>query len=103
MLRLAREVKKSSGKSVSVVNARRIKPLDEKFLNKVAGKNIITLEENVLRGGFGESVIEYYNANGVKTRVKTFAISDKFVNHASQDEQLIKEGFTAKNVENQLI
>ena len=103
MLRLAREVKKSSGKSVSVVNARRIKPLDEKFLNKVAGKNIITLEENVLRGGFGESVVEYYNANDAKTRVKIFAFSDKFVNHASQDEQLIKEGFTAKNVENQLI
>ncbi len=104
MLRLGEEVKNLTDKNVSVVNSRQIKPLDDEFLKKISDKNIITLEENVLKGGFGESVVAFYNSEKLmNVKIKTFGFSDKFVSHATQKEQLDKEGITAKNVVNQLI
>jgi len=80
---------KDEGISVQVVNARFVKPLDEKLLCDTAKslKKIITVEENVLMGGFGSAVLELFEKRGIfNANVKRLGIKDEFVEHASQAE-----------------
>ena len=103
MLNLANEVKNSTDKSVSIINARCIKPLDTEVLDRICDKNVIILEENVKTGGFSSAVINYFVDNGVKTKVNVFAVEDKFIPHASVERQLTLCGFTAENIKSKLI
>ena len=98
MLRLAYEVKEKAQKSLCVINARSIKPLYKSILDTFAGKKIIVLEENVLEGGFGSSVLEYVSKEGIKCDVICKAFPDKFISHATVDEQLKEVGFTVDSV-----
>ena len=97
-LRIALSVKGKSAKPVSVVNARSVKPLDKKFLDGLKGKNVITIEENVLSGGFGAAVDEYLANANIDCNVKNFAFGDEYVAHASVEEQFIKAGITVETV-----
>ncbi len=63
--------------NVNIVNARFVKPLDKALLNGIAAENIITLEDNMLGGGFGSYVCEYFSGSG--KRVKSFAYRDEFI------------------------
>jgi 1-deoxy-D-xylulose-5-phosphate synthase len=75
------------GIGVTLVNCRFVKPLDIDLINQLAGniKNIITVEENVLHGGFGSAVLESLNNNGISSvRVRRIGISDTFVEHGPQ-------------------
>lgn len=98
MIALAKQVNKKLSKKATIVNARVIKPLDKEYLLKIKDKNIITLEENVKRGGFGSSVLEFYNENNVKADVSILSIKDNFVKHATTSEQLLDNGLTVENV-----
>ena len=85
----AAEKLKEKGISVRVINARFVKPLDEKLLCHTAHilKRIITVEENVLMGGFGSAVLELFEQKGIRDAVvKRLGIRDEFVEHASQGE-----------------
>lgn len=85
----AAERLKEKGISVRVINARFIKPLDEALLCRTAYslKRIITVEENVLMGGFGSAVLELLEHKGIRDAVvKRLGIGDEFVEHASQGE-----------------
>lgn len=72
-----------AGLPATVVNARFIKPLDTDMLDALAEKHnmIVTMEENVLRGGFGEAVSDYYMTKGLPVFVKHVGIPDVFVEH----------------------
>lgn len=83
---------------VTVVNARVVKPLDKLFLDKLVGKNVITVEEGVLSGGFGSAVNSYLTGNGMNCRLKNIGFADEFVMHASVDVQLKKAGVTPDNI-----
>jgi 1-deoxy-D-xylulose-5-phosphate synthase len=83
----ASEMLKRDGIRAAVVNARFIKPLDEKLIIDIAQKTkkIITVEENVLAGGFGSAVLECLNRAGIRDAVvKRIGIDDEFVEHGSQ-------------------
>ena len=56
-----REKLKFAGFSCTLVNARFVKPIDEDMIRYLASKHdiIVTLEENVISGGFGEHVLEF--------------------------------------------
>lgn len=60
---------------VGVVNARFVKPLDEAMLRDVArsARAIITVEDNTVVGGFGSAVLEFLNAEGIKTPCASWA------------------------------
>ena len=103
MLNLAKEVKDSTDKAVSIINARCIKPLDTDVLDEIFDKNVIILEENVKSGGFSSAVINYYANKGVFAKVSSFAVEDKFIPHASVDSQLTLCGFTVENIKSKLI
>ncbi len=87
---------KTSG--VSVVSVRTIKPLDEKTLNGIKNSLVITLEENVLSGGFGWSVKDYYSNKDNGVLVNSLGVNDQFVSHAKIKEQMEMCGITEESV-----
>jgi 1-deoxy-D-xylulose-5-phosphate synthase len=71
-----------------VVNARFIKPLDEDLLLESAARTgrLVTVEENVLSGGFGAAVLELLERNGVRdVKVRRVGLPDEFVPHGKQE------------------
>lgn len=91
---------KEAGYHCSLVNARFIKPIDEGALLEASGEHslIVTMEENVASGGYGEKVREYLSEHAKGCKVLNIAIPDKFVEHGSV-EQLYKElGMDADSV-----
>ena len=91
MIRLAQNA--FSGKDVTIVSARAVKPLDEKFLDTIPAATVVTMEENSAIGGFGSAVTAYFAKKGYKTRVKIFAAPDEFIEHASVERQMETNGF----------
>jgi 1-deoxy-D-xylulose-5-phosphate synthase len=74
------------GISATVVNCRFIKPLDIERISELAEAipRIITVEENVLHGGFGSAVLEALNDTGVNSfYLQRLGIDDTFVEHGS--------------------
>lgn len=78
----------SMGISCEVVNMRFVKPLDTHLLDELALRfsSVVTLEDNVITGGFGSGVAEYFGAKRTPIRVKRHGIPDHFVAHGSPEE-----------------
>jgi len=89
------------GIKVAVINARFVKPLDEKcilYYVQMSGK-LFTLEENVLQGGFGSAVIEFLSAQGLGgLQIYQFGIPDTFVEHGSPELLRARYGLTIEQV-----
>ena len=92
----ALEELKICGISVSVINARFVKPLDTDMLEELAGKKIITVEDNVLLGGFGSLVNTYFSSRGIC--VKNFAYPDKFIPQGGISELMEDYGVSSKAI-----
>ncbi len=75
------------GIKVGVVNARFVKPLDEKLLLELSRKyNIfLTVEDNVVAGGFGAGVLEFFARKGILKRVFNLGVPDRFIEHGNQN------------------
>jgi 1-deoxy-D-xylulose-5-phosphate synthase len=83
----AAEILTRRGLNPSVINARFAKPLDGDMLEKVVTEYsfLITVEENVLAGGFGSAVVEHLSDREVpRVTVKRIGLPDSFVEHGSQ-------------------
>ena len=82
------------GISCEVVNCRFIKPMDNAYLKSIIGrfKQVVTIEEGVRSGGFGESVAAWLSTNGYKNSINIMSLPDKFVEHGSRVE-LINQCF----------
>ena len=102
MITLAQEIEKELKSSITIINARSVKPLDEEMLVEIKKDLIVTLEENSLIGGFGSLVKGFYAENNLSTKVLSFGIKDAFVEHGSVSEQLEENGLTAKEIVNQI-
>lgn len=68
------------------------KPLDEEALHSIckAFRNIVVVEDGVLKGGFGSAVLEFMSDNGYRVNVIRLGVPDNFVEHGAQAE-LYKE------------
>ena len=75
----------------SLINSRFIKPVDEKLLKEIAKSNkpIYVYTTDIIKGGLGDSILEFYSLNNIKANVKIIGIDDRFVTHGS-NEQLKK-------------
>jgi len=74
---------------IEVINARFVKPLDGELLKDVFSrhKKVITLEDNVITGGFGSAILEFMNQNRIKdVDLIMHGLPDKFVDHGTPDE-----------------
>ena len=80
-----REALKEKGYSVSLINARFVKPVDEKLLENLNENHrlIVTMEENVLNGGFGERVLRITRDMNLKYKVINVAIPNVYVEHGN--------------------
>ncbi len=83
---LAAEELEREGISVTVVNGRFVKPIDERLLSEIARNHpiIITVEENVIKGGFGSAVDEFLSS-WFTGKVINVGIPDRFIEHGNQD------------------
>jgi len=76
---------KEIGYNCSLINSRFVKPLDEKGLEALAKdhKLIVTIEENVASGGFGERAAQYILQRQIEVQVLNITLPDEYVEHGS--------------------
>lgn len=82
------------GLSVGVVDARFVKPMDEKLLIEKASKVklAVSIEENSVNGGFGEGMLNVLQRNGLAVDVMLMGVPDRFIAHGSVSQQLSECG-----------
>lgn len=88
-LNAAARLEREDGIDIGILNPRFIKPLDEKLLLDYISKyqKVITVEEQVLMGGFGSSILEMLNSNGfTNLKLKRLGLPDSFIPHGSQQK-----------------
>lgn len=80
-----RDILLEKGIKSSIVNARFVKPIDEAMVDYLSSNHetIVTLEENVLSGGFGEKVLDYVYNNNLNVKVINIALPDDYVEHGN--------------------
>ena len=80
-----REKLKEKGQPCTLVNARFVKPLDTDMIDRLCKthKLIVTMEENVLRGGMGMYVTKYIHEKHPEIRVIQIALPDAYVEHGN--------------------
>ncbi|HBN57425.1 MAG TPA: 1-deoxy-D-xylulose-5-phosphate synthase [Lachnospiraceae bacterium] len=80
-----RENLKKKGMDCSLINARFVKPVDEEMLVELSREHrlIITVEENVKTGGYGEHVLECVSRRGLPVKVLILALPDRYVEHGN--------------------
>lgn len=103
-LEAAEELQKE-GLSVRVVNARFIKPIDQQMMKAILndGLPILTIEEAVLEGGFGSTILEFAHDLGMyHTPIDRMGIPDRFIEHGSVTALLEEIGLTKAEVMNRI-
>jgi 1-deoxy-D-xylulose-5-phosphate synthase len=90
----------SKGFEVGVVNARFVKPIDEKLILESArcGK-VLTVEENAIQGGFGSAVLEVLEKNKMNNvKIRRLGIPDRFIEHGNTNLLRKKVGLDSKGI-----
>ena len=83
----AEELEKEKGIKAAVINARFVKPIDKEMIIDIAlrTRNLITIEENALAGGFGSAVLECLADAGITDiNVRRLGLPDRFVEQGAQ-------------------
>lgn len=99
-LRAADELAKD-GIEMEVINASSIKPLDRECLKSVFERNlpVVTLEEHVLEGGFGSSVLECAAEMDASVSVTVMAVEDRFIQHGDHKSLLKEVGLDDESIQ----
>ena len=108
MVKTALEVREkliAEGRKVSLVNARFVKPIDEEAVKKACKghKLIVTMEENILSGGYGEAVRQYADSIKTKAKLLNIAIPDTFVEHGKPAELMQMLHMDAQGITEQIM
>ena len=87
ILKIKEELEKNK-LNYELINCRYIKPIDEKMLIEIASykKPIYVYTCDILSGGIGDSILEYYSKNSINADVHVLGIDDEFVTHGSINE-----------------
>jgi len=96
----AADILSQEGISVEIINARFVKPLDETLILESVRRTgaLVTIEENVIAGGFGSAVLELLAREGVTVPATTIGIPDRFLDHASQSSLRKQAGLTVEDL-----
>ncbi|MDF1828567.1 1-deoxy-D-xylulose-5-phosphate synthase [Cycloclasticus pugetii] len=88
--------------NATVINMRFIKPLDEDMIRHIASthKTLVTLEENVIKGGAGSGVNEFINQASIDTKVLNIGLPDLNLEHGSREELLQEAGLDTQSIKN---
>ena len=108
MVKTAEEVRKilkDKGYSCSLINARFVKPIDEEAIDLISKDHslIVTLEENVLSGGYGEKVNDYVLKKKYGIDVVNVCLPDDYIEHGNVDILKKEIGIDADSIVNRII
>ena len=96
---------RNCGYEPTLVNMRFVKPLDMDLLEILREDHslIVTMEENVKSGGFGEQVMAYYGSRLHSPAVRIVAIEDKFVPHGSVEDLMHQQQMDSASVTERIL
>ena len=96
---------RNCGYEPTLVNMRFVKPLDMDLLEILREDHslIVTMEENVKSGGFGEQVMTYYGSRPHSPAVRIVAIEDKFVPHGSVEDLMHQQQMDSASVTERIL
>ena len=108
MVKVALEVRrqlKDRGDSCSLTNARFVKPIDEQAVRDACREHrlIVTLEENVASGGYGEKVRAYVDGIDAPVQVLNIAVPDEYVEHGNVELLKREIGIDADSVTTKIL
>ena len=85
---------------IEIVNCRFIKPMDESYLRSLIERFnlVITIEEGVIVGGFGDGVSSWLLENNFQGRIKRLGLPDSFIQHGKRDELLSEIGLDENGI-----
>ncbi len=86
--------------SIAHYDIRFLKPLDESMLHFIGKKfkQIITIEDGVIQGGFGSAVLEFMSDHKYNVQVKRLGIPDSFIEHGTPEELYAMLGLDEKGI-----
>jgi len=90
--------------SIAHYDLRFLKPLDEEMLHLIGKKfkQIVTIEDGVIIGGFGTAVLEFMTDNGYNAQIKRLGIPDSFIEHGTPEELYNMLGLDVEGIVNSL-
>lgn len=99
-LQASKKISRDFNIEITIINCRFIKPIDCNMLKKLANNHdtFITIEEGMLRGGFGSSILEYFSKNNISNTLKMIGIDDKFSKHGANSELFKDEGLDVDSI-----
>ncbi len=96
---------KQTGYSCTLVNGRFIKPIDTEVIGELAKEHrlLVTMEENVRSGGYGEKVRDYAQEQELPVKVLNIAVPDEYVEHGNVAFLYEEVGIDAESVTKRII
>lgn len=100
-----RDALKEVGYNCTLINARFAKPFDEEKLTEISKEHklLVTLEENVRTGGFGERVLAFVKERELPMEVLIIAVSDEYVEHGNVELLKQEVGIDAESIQKRII
>ncbi|MFZ2188431.1 MAG: 1-deoxy-D-xylulose-5-phosphate synthase [Candidatus Moraniibacteriota bacterium] len=97
---LGRSKKAAEAIDATLVDMRFIKPLDEELLRELAKTHqyFVTVEDNVVMGGAGSAVNEFFAKAGLNVRIKNLGLPDEFLSHGMRGEILAEVGLDEEGI-----
>jgi 1-deoxy-D-xylulose-5-phosphate synthase len=87
------------GIGVTVIDPRWVKPVDAAIADEARkARLVVTVEDNIVAGGFGDAVCRLLRDNDVGTPVKTFGLPQQFLAHGTRDEVLNEVGLVPQHL-----
>ncbi|MCQ2543129.1 MAG: 1-deoxy-D-xylulose-5-phosphate synthase [Lachnospiraceae bacterium] len=108
MVKTAVEVRdklKGMGKNVSILNVRFVNPFDKEMILDAlkTHKHLVTMEENVKAGGFGENIAEFLSSQGRFAKLTNISIPDIYVEHGNVDILKKEIGLDADSIVDKIL
>ncbi len=108
MVKTAEEVRrklKAKGYGVSLINARFVKPIDEEAVREACREHvlIVTMEENVTCGGYGEKVLDCMNRNGLLNQYCNISLPDAYIEHGNVELLKQEIGLDAESITGKIL
>ncbi|WP_139904282.1 1-deoxy-D-xylulose-5-phosphate synthase [Clostridium thermarum] len=99
------EILKEAGINTALINAYSVKPIDKKLLDELIqrGAQIVTLEDNVINGGFGSMVLDYVNSTNSSIKVYNMGFKDEFIQQGHPDLLYKQYGLDAEGIAKRVI
>jgi 1-deoxy-D-xylulose-5-phosphate synthase len=100
-----REKLQEKGWQCSIINARFVKPVDTEIIEEAAESHrlIVTMEENVASGGFGEKVRDYLDSMRSETELLNITLPDEYVEHGNVDILRREVGIDADTITGKIL